>query len=339
MKDQDPNNLLLNVEGLSVAFRGLDRTYVRVIENTSLRIDRGRTVGLVGESGSGKSVTALSILRLLEEPPARVEGRILLHRGDGQVVDLGRLSPVGRQIRAIRGNEIAMIFQEPMRAFSPVFTIGHQVAEAVWRHRKVSRAEARRQAMDMLDRVGIADAARRMKQHPHELSGGLRQRCMIAMALACRPRLLIADEPTTALDVTIQAQILELLAELQEQLNLAILLITHDLGIVAHNCRTVHVMYMGRIVERADVRTLFKAPKHPYTRKLLQSIPVPGRGRRQRLAAIAGTVPDPRNVPPGCPFGPRCDLFAPGLCDCAGEVPATDLGDDHWSRCYKAKEL
>ena len=339
MSDADNGNPLLEIEGLTVSFRGLDRKYVEVVSDTSLAISHGQTVGLVGESGSGKSVTALSVLRLLAEPPARVGGKVLLHRSAEDVVDLVALPQNGKRIRSVRGNDIAMIFQEPMRAFSPVFTIGHQIAEAVGRHRKVSRSEARRQAMEMLDRVGIADAARRMKQHPHELSGGQLQRCMIAMALACRPRLLIADEPTTALDVTIQAQILELLAELQEQLNLAILLITHDLGIVAHNCRTVNVMYMGRIVERADVRTLFKAPKHPYTIKLLQSIPVPGRGRRQRLAAIAGAVPDPRNVPPGCPFGPRCDLFSPGLCGCPGEVPITDLGDDHWSRCYKAKEL
>jgi len=339
MSASERNNLLLNVEGLSVSFRGMDRRYVRVVDDTSLEIPHGCTVGLVGESGSGKTVTALSILRLLAEPPARVEGRVLLHRGDGRTVDIAQLSPTGKRIRSIRGNEIAMIFQEPMRAFSPVFTIGHQVAEGVWRHRNVSRADAYSQAADMLDRVGIADASRRMRQHPHELSGGQLQRCMIAMALGCRPKLLIADEPTTALDVTVQAQILELLQELQEQLNLAILLITHDLGVVAHNCRTVNVMYMGRIVEHADVRTLFKAPKHPYTRKLLESIPVPGRKRRERLPAIPGSVPDPRHIPPGCAFGPRCDLFAPGLCDRPAPVPATNVGDDHWSRCYKAKEL
>ena len=338
MTSEPSNDILLEVDDLTVAFRGMDRRYTPVVQGVSLRIERGQTVGLVGESGSGKSVTALSVLRLLAEPPARVRGRILLHRDTGPPVDIAGLAPTGRQIRAIRGNEIAMIFQEPMRAFSPVFTIGHQIAEAVWLHRSVSRAEARRLAAELLERVGIADAGRRIRQHPHELSGGQLQRGMIAMALACRPRLLIADEPTTALDVTIQAQILALLKELQAQLDLAILLITHDLGIVAHHCRTVLVMYMGRIVERADVRTLFRAPRHPYTRKLLESIPVPGRGRGRRLPAIAGAVPDPAHVPPGCAFGPRCDRFEPGLCDRAGAVPMVELEEGHRVCCYKAGE-
>ena len=339
MSDADNGNPLLEIEGLTVSFRGLDRKYVEVVSDTSLAISHGQTVGLVGESGSGKSVTALSVLRLLAEPPARVGGKVLLHRSAEDVVDLVALPQNGKRIRSVRGNDIAMIFQEPMRAFSPVFTIGHQIAEAVWRHRDVSRDEAYRQSTEMLEKVGIANAARRMRQHPHELSGGQLQRCMIAMALGCRPKLLIADEPTTALDVTIQAQILELLQELQEQLNLAILLITHDLGIIAHNAEVVNVMYMGRIVEHADVRTLFKAPRHPYTQKLLQSVPVPGRRRRERLPAIPGAVPDPQHVPPGCAFGPRCELFEKGLCDQPKPVPSEEFENGQWSRCYKAKEL
>jgi len=237
----------------------------------------------------------------------------------------------------IRGNEIAMVFQEPMRALSPVFTVGHQVAEAIWLHRDMPRKAALNEAVHMLDRVGIPDPVRRAAEYPHQLSGGQRQRVMIAMALACRPSLLIADEPTTALDVTIQAQILELLKALQADFNLAVLLITHDLGIVAGTCSHVNVMYMGQIVERGDIYTIYERPAHPYTRGLLKSVPVPGQAHRTRLSAIRGNVPDPLRLPQGCAFGPRCDRFEPGRCDRPGAVEMRPLADGHAVRCYKAE--
>ena len=329
---------LLELNDLHVGFRGLDGRFADVVQGVDLQIQPGKTVGLVGESGSGKSVTAMSIMRLLSEPPARIRGKITLYQ-DAAPVSIDQLKPGGARMRQIRGNEIAMIFQEPMRALSPVFTVGHQIAEAVRLHRDVPRREAWDIATDMVDRVGIPDPARRVKEHPHQLSGGQLQRCMIAMALVCRPRLLIADEPTTALDVTIQAQILELLREMQSEFNLAILLITHDLGVVAHNCDVVNVMYLGRIVENAPTRDLFKSPSHPYTRGLLKSIPVPGQGHKTKLHAIPGVVPDPRNQPTACPFGPRCEHFQAGQCDQPQVVPPTQVESAHWSRCYLAKEL
>jgi oligopeptide transport system ATP-binding protein len=330
---------LLEVEGLKVEFATLERGDVRVIDDVDLKIYPGETVALVGESGSGKSVTAMSIMRLLEEPPARLSGSIRLHNGDGEVVDILQHAPNSRAMQAIRGNRIAMIFQEPMRAMSPVFTVGYQVAEAVWLHQPVTKAQAFARAAEMFEKVGISDATNRLSQYPHEMSGGQRQRVMIAMALACNPKLLIADEPTTALDVTIQAQILELLKDLQRQFNLAICLITHDLGIVAQNCSRANVMYMGRIVEAADVRTLYSHPRHPYTMGLLRSVPVPGRGHKQKLATIEGTVPEPDRVPPGCAFGPRCSYFIPGTCDAPHPVPPVEISPTQWSRCYRAKEL
>ena len=330
---------LLKVEDLVVSFRTFDGDSLEVVSGVSFDIRRGETVGLVGESGSGKSVTALSIMRLHEEPPAQISGRILYSKNADSSVDIGKLKPRGSEIRGLRGNEIAMIFQEPMRALSPVFTVGHQIVEALRQHRDVSRSEARTKSVDMLDRVGLPRPERIVRAYPHELSGGQLQRCMIAMALICEPKLLIADEPTTALDVTIQAQILELLKELQKMYDLAVLLITHDLGVVAHNCERVNVMYMGRIVEHGGIRTIFKQPQHPYTRGLLKSVPVPGRGEKKRLPAIEGVVPDPRHIPPGCAFGPRCDYFTPGSCDIIEEVPVTELGDAHWSRCRRAREL
>ena len=330
--------VLLEVRNLRVTFSTFEHGDVTVLDGVNLTIHTGETVGLVGESGSGKSVTAMSIMRLLEEPPARITGSILLTLANGERVDLLQGGPGSKRMQQIRGNEIGMIFQEPMRALSPVFTVGHQVSEAVWLHEPVSRKEAAERAAEMLAKVGIPDPVGRMRQYPHELSGGQRQRVMIAMALACNPNLLLADEPTTALDVTIQAQILELLLRLQQDFNLAICLITHDLGIVAQNCRRVNVMYMGRIVESADTPTLYAAPRHPYTRGLLNSVPVPGRGHKQKLFAIPGVVPEPANIPKGCAFGPRCDFFEAGLCDADREVPIEPISERQWSRCYKAKE-
>jgi oligopeptide/dipeptide ABC transporter ATP-binding protein len=305
---------------------------VRAVDGVSLSIRPQETVGLVGESGCGKSVTVYSILRLLPTPPARiVGGRILFRRRGGDEVDLAALDPKGETIRRIRGNEIAMVFQEPMTSLSPVHTIGHQIAEAIQIHERVDRDAAKRRAKELLERVGIAGAAQRLHQYPHELSGGLRQRAVIAMALSCNPTLLLADEPTTALDVTIQAQILDLLRELQEQFRMAILLITHNLGVIAELADRVAVMYMGRVVEAADARTIFHHPRHPYTVGLLRSVPQLGSTAKAPLVPIAGRVPDPFSLPQGCAFYPRCP--APKKPTCREEVPLVEVEPGHFVRC------
>jgi oligopeptide/dipeptide ABC transporter ATP-binding protein len=289
---------LLEVEDLHTYFHVMDGT-VRAVEGVSFSIDRGRTLGVVGESGCGKSVTALSIMRLLETPPAEIaNGRIMF---EGMDV----LALPEDEMRKLRGNEMAMIFQEPMTSLNPVFRVGDQIAEAVRHHMAVSKQEAADRAVEALRRVGISYPERRARQYPHELSGGMRQRVMIAMGLACEPKLLIADEPTTALDVTIQAQILELIKQIQLETGAALMLITHDLGVVAEMVDEVMVMYAGRIVERGAVAEVFLEPKHPYTEGLLASIPSKGM-RGQRLNVIKGTVPSPYNMPPGCHFAPRC---------------------------------
>ncbi|HEY6121078.1 MAG TPA: ABC transporter ATP-binding protein [Pyrinomonadaceae bacterium] len=275
---------------------------VKAVDRVSFSLDRGELLGLVGESGCGKSITALSIMRLIAPPGTIVAGEILF---DGK--DLLKLSD--QQMREIRGDDIAMIFQDPMTSLNPVFTIGDQIAEALRLHRKLSRKQAREAAIEAMREVAIPDPARRVSDYPHQLSGGMRQRVMIAMALACNPKLLIADEPTTALDVTIQAQILELLNELRTNRELAVLLITHDLGVVAEVADRVAVMYTGRIVEESDVNELFLRPKHPYTEGLLQSVPkltAEHVSRIERLQTIEGIVPSPTELPPGCHFAPRC---------------------------------
>jgi len=325
---------ILRIENLRTEFQTIEGL-VTAVDGVSLSLERGETVGLVGESGSGKSVTAMSVMRLLSEPPARISGRITLRTKSGGDVVITDHTPQSQQMQDIRGNEIAMVFQEPMRALSPVFTVGHQVAEAIWLHRETSRESALAEAIHMLERVGIPDPARRAEEYPHQLSGGQRQRVMMAMALACRPSLLIADEPTTALDVTIQAQILDLLRELQVEFDLAVLLITHDLGIVASTCSRVNVMYMGQIVERADIHTVFEKPLHPYTQGLLRSVPVPGQPHSRRLPAIRGSVPDPLHVPRGCAFGPRCDRFEAGRCDASDRVEMVGISDGHKARCCR----
>lgn len=332
------SNPILEIENLRVNFHTIDGL-VTAVNGVDLVLHRGETVGLVGESGSGKSVTAMSIMRLLAEPPAEIMGSIRVQDKQGDLINITDLTPDSPKMQNLRGNDIAMIFQEPMRALSPVFTVGHQVAEAIWLHRTVSKAEALKEAIYMLDRVGIPDPDRRAREYPHQLSGGQRQRVMIAMALACRPALLIADEPTTALDVTIQAQIMELLNELQAEFNIAILLITHDLGIVAGTCSQVNVMYMGRVVEHADIYTAFENPAHPYTQGLLKSVPIPGQDHKERLPAIRGSVPDPADLPIGCAFGPRCDHFQPGLCNQEGEVPLVHVTQDHQARCYRTNDV
>jgi oligopeptide/dipeptide ABC transporter ATP-binding protein len=297
---------LIDIQQLRTQF-ATDDGVVTAVDGVSFSIPRGQTVGLVGESGCGKSVTGLSLLQLVPSPGRVTGGKMLFWReGAAEPVDLATLSARGEAIRAVRGNEIAMIFQEPMTSLNPVYTIGDQIGEAMRLHQGLSRAHARRRAIEMLDQVGIASPRQRVDEYPHQLSGGMRQRAMIAMALGCQPALLIADEPTTALDVTIQAQILDLLRELQHEMGMAILLISHDLGVIAELAHQVVVMYAGRVVERALVDDLFYQPLHPYTRGLLRSVPVLGGTSKERLASIPGTVPSLLALPTGCPFRPRC---------------------------------
>lgn len=304
---------LLSVCDLRTQFMA-DEGVVKAVDGVSFDVYSGRTLGIVGESGCGKSVTAHSILRIVEEPGRIVGGQILLRQATSET-DLVQLTPDGARMRSIRTGVIAYVFQEPMSSFSPVHTIGGQIVEAIRQHLNMNRADARARAIELLRRVGIPRAEQRMDEYAFQLSGGLRQRAMIAMALSCEPQLLIADEPTTALDVTTQAQILELLADLQEQTGMAIVLITHNLGVVAEMADDVAVMYLGRIVEQGPVEDIFYTPKHPYTQLLLKSIPSVYSVRRTRLPTIAGSVPHPYSRPHGCSFYPRCPSFMPGTCD------------------------
>ena len=291
---------LLTVEGLKTYFR-TDGGIAKAVDGVSFTLDKGETLGLVGESGCGKSVTSLSVMRLIPEPPGEIaEGEI---RFNGR--NLLNLDEAAFQ--GVRGNDIAMIFQEPMTSLNPVFTCGEQIDEAVMLHQRLARDAARAKTVDMLNLVGIPDPEQRANEYPHQLSGGMRQRVMIAMALSCNPELLIADEPTTALDVTIQAQILELLDRLQKELGMAVLMITHDLGVIAEVADRVAVMYAGKIVETGTVDEIFASPQHPYTRGLLESIPTLGE-EKNRLSVIPGTVPDATRFPAGCRFAPRCSL-------------------------------
>ena len=316
------SNSLLEIQNLMTHFH-LQEGIVRAVDGVSFAIGRGQTLGIIGESGCGKSVTAHSILRLVPSPPGNiVDGRILLHRGeegvDREPVDLARLDPRGAEIRAIRGAEISMVFQEPMTSFGPMHTIGNQIIESILLHQdEVDSTEARELAIENLRRVGIPRPDQIVDAYPHQLSGGMRQRAMIAMALSCSPRLLIADEPTTALDVTIQAQILELLTALQEEFGMAVMFITHNLGVIAEVADEVAVMYLGRIVEQAGLNELFDNPQHPYTQGLLNSIPHIDEEKLPRLRAIEGVVPDPYQIPSGCAFSDRCPSFIPGTCDLA----------------------
>jgi oligopeptide/dipeptide ABC transporter ATP-binding protein len=316
---------LLSVRNLRTEFATDDGRFA-AIDDVSFDLDQGGVLGIVGESGSGKSVTALSIMRLIPSPPGRIaSGEILF---DGR--DLLRLPD--RQMREIRGAAISMIFQEPMTSLNPVFTVGEQIVETVRRHERLGARAARAKALEMLNKVGIPAPAQRLEEYPHELSGGMRQRVMIAIALSCNPRLLLADEPTTALDVTIQAQILELLRELQEEFGMAVILITHDLGVVAEFVDRVIVMYAGRTVETADVHPTFEQPRHPYTEGLLASIPSL-EDERDRLQVIEGVVPSPFALPPGCRYAPRCRYARPA-CD-AMDPPLLRLGPDHRAACIR----
>jgi len=318
---------LLSVDGLGVEFATASG-WTPVLQDVSFDVAAGQLVGLVGESGSGKSVTCSSVLRLLPPRQSRtVAGRIRFQGRD-------LLNMPSRELEAVRGNDIAMIFQEPMTSLNPVFTVGDQIAEVVRRHRRVNRKAATARAVEVLDLVGIPDAARRIRQYPHEFSGGMRQRVMIAMALACEPKLLIADEPTTALDVTIQAQVLDLIREMAGRFGMGVLFVTHDLGVVADLCTEVVVMYAGQVVERARTEPLYATPRHPYTAGLLRS--VPDVGGRSELHTIAGSPPPPGSIPVGCRFAPRCPHRAD---ECAGDVPLLAVGDDRTARCARVTDL
>jgi oligopeptide/dipeptide ABC transporter ATP-binding protein len=319
---------LLEVKNLQTHFQtraGL----VKAVDGVSFHVDRGELLGLVGESGCGKSITSLSVMRLIA-PPGQIVGGEILFDGENLV------AATDERMRGIRGNDIAMIFQDPMTSLNPVYTVGEQIAEALRLHRRLSRADAREAAVAAMKEVAIPDPARRVRDYPHQLSGGMRQRVMIAMALACEPELLIADEPTTALDVTIQAQILELLNELRHTRKLAVLLITHDLGVVAEVADRVAVMYTGKIVEEAPVAELFARPRHPYTEGLLHSVPkMPETGveRAKRLNTIEGVVPKPTSLPAGCHFAPRC-RYKEARCD-MGEIPLYQIQEDVQARCVR----
>jgi peptide/nickel transport system ATP-binding protein len=325
---------LLSVRDLVTSFR-TDAGIVRAVDHVSFDVPRATTVALVGESGCGKSVTALSLLRLVASPPGRIESGIVSLEGR----DLLALSE--REMRDVRGNLVSMIFQEPMTSLNPVYTVGWQIVEAIVLHQRKSRKGAREHAVELLRMVGIPEPETSVDAYPHQLSGGQRQRVMIAMALACEPKLLLADEPTTALDVTIQAQILELLRALQERLAMSILLITHDLGVVAENAQSVVVMYAGRVVESAPVTELFARPMHPYTRGLLDSIPRPGADhgarRRTRLRTIEGIVPNLRDLPRGCRFADRCAMCVEA---CTREEPPFEqVAPGRSARCWRANEV
>jgi peptide/nickel transport system ATP-binding protein len=317
---------LLELRDLRTYFASDDGEF-RAVDGVSFALEAGRTLGIVGESGCGKSVTALSIMGLVPQPPGRIAGGAVLLDG----VDLLGLKPA--ELRELRGNRLSMIFQEPMTSLNPAFTIGDQIIEGILRHRKVSPREARERAVEMLRRVRIPAPEQRIDDYPHKLSGGMRQRAMIAMALACDPKLLIADEPTTALDVTVQAQILDLMRRLRDETGAAIILITHDLGVIAEIAQDVIVMYAGKVVERADVATLFADPQHPYTVGLLGSIPKL-HADQQELATIEGVVPNPLDMPPGCRFNPRCP-FAIARCR-AEEPPLAEVKPGHFAACWRA---
>jgi oligopeptide/dipeptide ABC transporter ATP-binding protein len=360
----DKSNLLIDIKDLRVEF-DVRAGIVKAVDGLNFDIRRGQTMGVIGESGCGKSMTARAILQMVPKPGKITNGSIEYYRPimkDGTVekVDLvviNKLDPDGEIIREIRGGEIGMIFQEPMSSLTPVYTagthiieavslhrltpvkkIGDQMVENIQAHRKLTKQEAREMAIDMLQKVGIPKPAQRVDSYPHELSGGQRQRVMVAVALSCQPYMLIADEPTTALDVSIEAQILDLMRGLQESVNMAIMFITHNLGVIAEMAEEITVMYMGKQVERAKTVDLFYEAKHPYTQALLKSIPKVGKKSSERLASIEGMVPDPFNLPPGCVFHPRCPSYMPGKCDRI--VPTTQkVGEDHMVSCLLYEEV
>ncbi len=349
---------LLTIDDITVSF-AVDEGEHIAVDGVSLSIPYGQTVALVGESGSGKSATALAIMRLLPQPPARLQGKHIYLAGESDETRIDLLTLTDKQMRRVRGSRIAMIFQEPMTSLNPVFTVGQQIVEAILLHRDMNPHDAQREAITQLSRVGIADASRRVDHYPHQLSGGMRQRVMLAMALACQPALLIADEPTTALDVTTQKDILDLIGKLQTETGMSVLFITHDLGIVAERASYTYVMYAGRIVEQGPSKTLLTNPGHPYTKALL-ACAVQLHATNERLPMIAGSPPTRSHRPTGCPFHPRCDLSSQKasegmretiasanneigliLADCAASTPNTpsgaptlkEIAKDHWVAC------
>jgi peptide/nickel transport system ATP-binding protein len=361
---ENNDNQLIEIRDLHVEFN-VRLGIVKAVDGLDLDIRRGQTMGVIGESGCGKSITARAILKMIPKPGKVTGGTINYYRqkkANGKaesvdIIDLTRVDPDSELIRQIRGGEIGMIFQEPMSSLTPVYTagthineavslhhlmplkkLGDQMAETIAAHRKVTKQEGRDIAIDMLRRVGIPKPNERVDSYPHQLSGGQRQRVMIAIALSCEPAMLIADEPTTALDVSIEAQILDIMRELQESVNMAIMFITHNLGVIAEMANEITVMYMGKQVERAKAEKLFYDAKHPYTIALLKSVPKVGRKTSERLASIEGMVPDPFNLPTGCVFHPRCPSFMPGKCD---QIVPTwkQIGDDHWVRCLLYEEV
>ncbi len=330
------DDALLTVRNLRTHF-SLDEGMLKAVDGVDFVIPKGKTLGMIGESGCGKSVTAASIMRTILPPGRIVEGSMAFQRTNGEVVDLAALDPFGSTIRAIRGREIAMIFQDPTASLSPVHTIGQQIMEMVHLHRTRNKKEAKEIVLDMLDRVGLPNPTQRFGDYPHQLSGGMCQRCMIAQALSCNPSLLIADEPTTALDVTVQAQIIELIQALQAESGMSVLYITHDLGVIAEVADMVAVMYLGRIVEYAETRTVFKDPHHPYTQRLLKAIPTLTRQSNTYLENIAGNVPVPLDPPQQCGFTSRCLIAEVGRCD--QQVPPLDeIAPGHTVRCFLAHD-
>ena len=323
------NKHLLDIQDLSTYFH-METSIAKAVEDVSFYIDSGETLGLVGESGCGKSVTSLSIMRLIPSPPGKIEKGSILFRNRNLI------SISEAEMRKVRGNDIAMIFQEPMTSLNPVFTIGSQIMEAVMLHQEVRKKEARNRTVEMLKLVGIPDPVQRVDEYPHQLSGGMRQRAMIAMALSCNPDLLIADEPTTALDVTIQAQIMGLIAKLKDEFDMSILLITHDLGVIAESTERMSVMYAGRIVEEGATPDIFADPGHPYTKGLIKSVPRLDT-LRDRLSVIEGTVPDAADLPFGCPFNPRCPLADER---CREELPELRIIEsNHKTRCFYSDKV
>jgi oligopeptide/dipeptide ABC transporter ATP-binding protein len=323
-----PENLL-EVKNLKSYFY-TDEGIIKAVDDISFNVKRGETLGVVGESGCGKSVTSLSIMRLLPNPKGRIEGGSIKYTSETEEIDITKLNPHGSKIRSLRGNEMAMIFQEPMTSLNPLYTVGSQIMEAINLHQNIDKNSARKKAIEILDKVGISAPDKRVDDYPHQLSGGMRQRVMIAMALSCDPSFLIADEPTTALDVTIEAQILNLMDELQDEFNMSIMIITHDLGVIGEMADRVIVMYTGKVVERANTDDIFYNPKHPYTKGLLKSIPKIG--NKARLSPIKGSVPNLLRLPDGCYFEPRCE-YAKEICS-KKEPPMFKISEEQAVKCW-----
>ena len=326
------DSTILEVKDLHVQFH-LEQATIRAVDGVSFSLNRKRTLGIVGESGCGKSITAMAIMRLIQSPPGKItQGTISLRLNNNEIIDITSLSAKGPAMRNIRGAEIAMIFQEPMTSLNPIYTIGAQIAESVMLHQHLSKKDALDAALDMLKKVHISAPETRIKQYPHQLSGGMRQRVMIALAMCCNPSILIADEPTTALDVTVQAQILDLMSRLQDSFDSSIIMITHNLGVISDIADDTAVMYLGRIVEQAPTRELFDNPLHPYTRGLLNSVPVLGKKNQKKLVPIPGMVPSPTVELKSCAFAPRCSLKKP---ECENSIPPLcEVCPGHFLACF-----